>query len=65
MEKMFRVSLKPGHLTGTYHRGGIEFTSRTVTTTVADVVILTEAQVTEAIRADPWLLVEELLEENR
>lgn len=60
MEKLFRVQLKPGHPTGTYRRDGVEFTSRIISTSIADPITLTEAQVTEGMRSDPWLEVVEI-----
>lgn len=62
MAKLFEVKLKLGHPTGVYQRAGVTFTSRLVTTFVADVVTLTEDQVTDEMRNDPWLDVAEIAE---
>jgi hypothetical protein len=54
---MYRVTLKPGHPKGVYHRSGRAFT--------AEPVYLSEEEMTRAIRDDTiWLNVEEVGEEE-
>ena len=53
---MFEVRLKPGHPTGVYHRGGIEFTASAP-------VQLEKAP--KAVREDSWLVVTEVKEEKK
>lgn len=60
MEKLYRVQLKPGHPTGTYRRDGVEFTSRIISMIIPDPITLTEEQVTDAMRSDPWLEIVEI-----
>ena len=53
---MYRVTLKPGHPKGVYHRSGRAFTK--------EPVHLSEKEMTQAIRDDTiWLNVEEMGEE--
>lgn len=52
---MYEVRLKPGHPTGTYHRGGEAFTK--------EPILLEE--VSDVIARDPWLLVSEVREVGR
>lgn len=48
---MFEVKLKPGHPTGTYHRGGCVFS--------ANAPIRLE-QINKEIAKDPWLVVSKI-----
>jgi hypothetical protein len=60
MAKMFEVKLKAGHPTNSYSRDGITFSGRFITTYAADPVQLTEEQVTEGMKNDPWLEIVEI-----
>lgn len=57
MAKIFEIRLRHGHPTNVYRRDGIEFRGRFIQIYVPDPVRLTEEQLTEGLRNDPWLAI--------
>jgi hypothetical protein len=52
VSSMYRASLKKSHPRGVYRRSGRAFTE--------EPVLLCAEEITEAMRADPWLVIEEV-----
>jgi hypothetical protein len=54
----YSVKLKAGHPNGTYRRGGRVFS-------MAEATVLSDKDCVDAIKRDPWLVVEPLQDEKK